>query len=202
MKGLLKIAGCVFSTAAALAVAGSALLTGCDMDSREGCAPFPREVDATLPALTVADAVVVEPMGSRSAVSVEDDALFSVGLGPERGADASWERSLSTRADVNLSNVWVLQFDASGATTACAYVGTVAAGRKVKAALRSGEDYTVWIVANGPAEGVLTTSNPATLADFESKMLHTDAPASDETIPLAGGLADVRVLDNGQVLVG
>ena len=53
-----------------------------------------------------------------------------------------------------------------------------------------------------PAEGVLTTSNPATLADFESKMLHTDAPASDETIPLAGGLADVRVLDNGQVLVG
>ena len=206
MKGLLKIAGCVFSTAAALAVAGSALLTGCDMDSREGCAPFPREVDATLPALTVADAVVVEPMGSRASVagaSYAADGLFSVSLGPDEGTRSSAvAASPATRADVNLSNVWVLQFDASGATTACAYVGTVAAGRKVKAALRSGEDYTVWIVANGPAEGVLTTSNPATLADFESKMLHTDAPASDETIPLAGGLADVRVLDNGQVLVG
>ncbi len=206
MKGLLKIAGCVFSTAVALAVAGSALLTGCDMDSREGCAPFPREVDATLPALTVADAVVVEPMGSRASVagaSYAADGLFSVSLGPDEGTRSSAvAASPATRADVNLSNVWVLQFDAAGATTACVYVGTVAAGRKVKAALRSGEDYTVWIVANGPAEGVLTTSNPATLADFESKMLHTDAPASDETIPLAGGLADVRVLDNGQVLVG
>ena len=202
MKGLLKIADCVFSTAAVLAVAWSALLTGCDMDSREGCSPYPRELNVTLPALTVADAVVVEPMGSRSAVSVEDDALFSVGLGPERGADASWERSLSTRADVTLSNVWVLQFDASGATKACAYVGTVAAGRKVQATLQSGENYTVWIVANGPAEGVLTTSNPATLSDFENKMLHTAAPASDELIPLTGGLSGVRILDNGQVLVG
>lgn len=202
MKGLLKIADCVFSTAAALAVAWSALLTGCDMDSREGCSPYPRELDVTLPALTVADAVVVEPMGSRSAVSVEDDALFSVGLGPERGADASWERSLSTRADVTLSNVWVLQFDASGATKACAWVGTVAAGQKVQATLQSGENYTVWIVANGPAEGVLTTSNPATLSDFENKMLHTAAPASDELIPLTGGLSGVRILDNGQVLVG
>lgn len=202
MKGLLKIADCVFSTAAVLAVVWSALLTGCDMDSREGCSPYPRELDVTLPALTVADAVVVEPMGSRSAVSVEDDALFSVGLGPERGADASGERSLSTRADVTLSNVWVLQFDASGATKACAYVGTVAAGRKVQATLQSGENYTVWIVANGPAEGVLTTSNPATLSDFENKMLHTAAPASDELIPLTGGLSGVRILDNGQVLVG
>ena len=202
MKGLLKIADCVFSTAAALAVAWSVLLTGCDMDSRERCSPYPRELDVTLPALTVADAVVVEPMGSRSAVSVEDDALFSVGLGPERGADASWERSLSTRADVTLSNVWVLQFDASGATKACAWVGTVAAGARVKAALQSGEGYTVWIVANGPAAGVLTTSNPATLSDFENKMLHTAAPASDELIPLTGGLSGVRILDNGQVLVG
>ena len=202
MKGLLKIADCVFSTVAALAVAGSVLLTGCDMDSREGCAPYPRELDVTLPALTVADAVVVEPMGSRSAVSVEDDALFSVGLGPERGADASGERSLSTRADVTLSNVWVLQFDASGATKACAWVGTVAAGARVKAALQSGEGYTVWIVANGPAEGVLTTSNPATLSDFENKLLHTAVPASDELIPLTGGLSGVRILDNGQVLVG
>ncbi len=212
MKGLLKIAGCVFSTAAALAVAGSALLTGCDMDSREGCAPFPRELDATLPALTVADAVVVEPMGSRASVagavgtagaSSDNDGLFTVSLGPDEGTRSSAVAvSPATRAEVTLSNVWVLQFDAAGATKACAYVGTVAAGRKVKATLLSGEDYTVWIVANGPAEGVLTTSNPATLADFESKMLHTDAPALDETIPLAGRLADVRVLDNGQVLVG
>lgn len=202
MKGLLKIADCVFSTASALAVAWSVLLTGCDMDSREGFSPYPRELDVTLPALTVADAVVVEPMGSRSAVSVEDDALFSVGLGPERGTDASRGQSPATRADVTLSNVWVLQFDASGATKACAYVGTVAAGRKVQATLQSGENYTVWIVANGPAEGVLTTSNPATLFDFENKLLHTAAPASDETIPLSGGLSGVRILDNGQVLVG
>lgn len=111
-------------------------------------------------------------------------------------------RFVATRADMSLSNVWVLQFDASGATKACSYVGTVAAGQRVKAALQSGEGYTVWIVANGPASDGLTTSNPATLSDFETKMLYTVTPASDELIPLSGKLTNVRVLDNGQVLVG
>lgn len=77
-----------------------------------------------------------------------------------------------------------------------------AAGQRVKAALQSGEGYTVWIVANGPASDGLTTSNPATLSDFETKMLYTVTPASDELIPLSGKLTNVRVLDNGQVLVG
>lgn len=210
MKGLGKITGSCLLGAAALAVAGSLSLVGCSKDSPSWWSPAPREVEATLPSLAVADAVTVEPMGSRAPVagaagsagaSSDNDGLFTVSLGPDEGMGSS-AAFPATRADVSLSNVWVLQFDASGATKACAYVGTVAAGRKVQATLQSGENYTVWIVANGPAEGVLTTSNPATLSDFENKMLHTAAPASDETIPLTGGLSGVRILDNGQVLVG
>ena len=210
MKGLGKITGSCLLGAAALAVAGSLSLVGCSKDSPSWWSPAPREVEATLPSLAVADAVTVEPMGSRAPVagaagsagaSSDNDGLFTVSLGPDEGMGSS-AAFPATRADVSLSNVWVLQFDASGATKACAYVGTVAAGAKVKAALQSGEGYTVWIVANGPAAGVLTTSNPATLSDFENKMLYTATPVSDELIPLSGKLTNVKVLDNGQVLVG
>ena len=210
MKGLGKITGSCLLGAAALAVAGSLSLVGCSKDSPSWWSPAPREVEATLPSLAVADAVTVEPMGSRAPVagaagsagaSSDNDGLFTVSLGPDEGVGSS-AAFPATRADVSLSNVWVLQFDASGATKACAYVGTVAAGRKVQATLQSGEGYTVWIVANGPAAGVLTTSNPATLSDFENKMLYTATPASDELIPLSGKLTNVKVLDNGQVLVG
>lgn len=38
-------------------------LVGCSEDSRSWWSPFPREVEATLPSLAVAEAVVVEPMG-------------------------------------------------------------------------------------------------------------------------------------------
>ena len=207
MKMSGKITGFCLLGVAALAAAVGLSLVGCSEDSRSCWSPFPREVEATLPSLAVAEAVVVEPMGSRAAcandrVSEGADGLFTVSLGPEGGADAPRSRFVATRADMSLSNVWVLQFDASGATKACSYVGTVAVGQRVKAALQSGEGYTVWIVANGPAEGGFTTSNPATLADFESKMLYTVTPASDELIPLSGKLTNVRVLDNGQLLVG
>ena len=231
-RGAYRAAVCAALPALALLAAGLSLV-GCGKDSSSWWGPSSREVEATLPSLSVADAVVVEPMGSRALTAdapadgvaygspdgMADDngGLFTVGLGPAVGmtGGAASGGTLShspefgaadgvpsTRADVALSNVWVLQFDAAGATRACAWVGTVAAGQKVKAALQSGEGYTVWIVANGPAEGVLTTSNPATLSDFEGKMLHTATPASDELIPLSGKLTNVKVLDNGQVLVG
>ena len=215
MKGLGKITGACLLGAAAFAVAGSLSLVGCSKDSSSWWSPASREVEATLPSLAVAGAVTVEPMGSRALTagaaddagtavsSFDNDGLFTVSLGPDEGMRASAAAaSPATRADVALANVWVLQFDASGATRACVRVGTVAAGQKVKAALLSGEGYTVWIVANGPAAGGLTTTNPATLADFESKMLYTATPASDELIPLSGKLTNVKVLDNGQVLVG
>ena len=231
-RGAYRAAVCAALPALALLAAGLSLV-GCGKDSSSWWGPSSREVEATLPSLSVAEAVLVEPMGSRALTAdapadgvaygspdgMADDngGLFTVGLGPAVGmtGGAASGGTLSqspefgaadgvpsTRADVALSNVWVLQFDAAGATRACAWVGTVAAGQKVKAALQSGEGYTVWIVANGPAEGVLTTSNPATLSDFEGKMLHTATPASDELIPLSGKLTNVKVLDNGQVLVG
>ena len=199
---------------------------GCTDTSRPWWSSFPHEVEATLASLSVGEAVVVEPMGTRSVSAQGDDAagyagaeeLFSVSLcGPQDAALAGYAcdgeeasaadagRAVSlpvTRADVALQNVWVLQFDAAGTTKACAWVGAVRAGQKVKARLLSGEGYTVWIVAGGPAEGGFTTSNPASLSDFESRLLYKSTPASDSEIPLSGKLTGVKVLDNGQVLVG
>ncbi len=199
---------------------------GCTDTSRPWWSSFPHEVEATLASLSVGEAVVVEPMGTRSVSAQGDDAagyagaeeLFSVSLcGPQDAALAGYAcdgeeasaadagRAVSlpvTRADVALQNVWVLQFDAAGTTKACAWVGAVRAGQKVKARLLSGEGYTVWIVAGGPAEGGFTTSNPASLSDFESRLLYNSTPASDSEIPLSGKLTGVKVLDNGQVLVG
>ena len=194
-----------------LIVIDGLLLTGCSKDASSWWGPASREVEATLPALAVADAVLVEPMGSRalavgdavgtSGASDDNGGLFTVSLGPDEGMRSSADYP-ATRSDVALSNVWVLQFDASGATKSCVYVGTVASGAKVKAALQSGDGYTIWIVANGPASGGFTPSTPATLTDFENKLLYRSSPASDGLIPLSGKLTGVKVLSNGQVLVG
>ena len=110
--------------------------------------------------------------------------------------------SAPSKASTSLSNVWVLQFDGGGTTRACVYVGTVNAGSNILATLESGEGYSVWVVANGPADGSFTTSNPATLSDFESKLLYTGNTTSDSQIPLCGKIENVTVLKNGQLLVG
>ena len=123
------------------------------------------------------------------------DSLFSVQAVP------SVEEPVS-RATSTLSNVWVIQFDASGKTVQARYVGTVSAGQNVKTTLSSGTGYTIAIVANGPAAGGLSATKPASISEFKNALLYTDRVGRDDEIPLSGLLEDVRVLDNGQVVVG
>lgn len=179
-------------------------LVGCSKQLAGGETTVPVEV--TLPSLviepaqslTVASAVGM-PDGTPAETATNSD-LFSVQLvSPTATASAD---TTPTKATTTLSNVWVLQFDGAGTTRACVFVGTVNAGSNILATLESGEGYSVWIVANGPANGTFTTANPATLSDFESKLLYTGKTTSDGQIPLCGKVENVTVLKNGQLLVG
>ena len=153
-----------------------------------------------------------------------DDAgeLFSVTLGALPAADAATERGTAgtagtagsagtaaagtssapaTRADAELTNVWVFQFDAAGKAVQCRKVDALAAGRPLEVRLNSGDGYTIGVVANGPASGLSTETVPD-LAAFREGLLFTSAVTSFEEVPYAGTLDGVRVLANGQVQVG
>ena len=153
-----------------------------------------------------------------------DDAgeLFSVTLGALPAADAATERGTAgtagtagsagtaaagtssapaTRADAELSNVWVFQFDAAGRALRCEYVGGLGVGKLLEVHLDSGEEFTIGVVAGGPANGLSVTNVPD-LTTFREGLLFTSPVTSFEEVPYAGTLAGVRVLVNGQVQVG
>ena len=148
--------------------------------------------------------------------------LFSVTLGALPAADAATERGTAgtagtagsagtaaagtssapaTRADAELTNVWVFQFDAAGKAVQCRKVDALAAGRPLEVRLNSGDGYTIGVVAGGPASGLSTETVPD-LAAFREVLLFTSPVTSFEEVPYAGTLAGVRVLVNGQVQVG
>lgn len=216
-----KVKDIIFRSLPQVLLLGFSMLTvGCGKEVNDFLG-LTREVEATLPSLTVAEAVRVEPMGSRSVGTSAAEAgndLFSVSVGLPQdasSADASGAQAAvsarsnagaaafpATRASVPLSNVWVFQFDTQGALATCAYVGTVAAGKRVTATLQSGDGYTVWIMANGPVASANLGEQITDIRDFELALHKWGDPTTDDQIALTGKLTDVRVLDNGQVLVG
>ena len=116
-------------------------------------------------------------------------------------AAAGTSSAPATRADAELSNVWVFQFDAAGSALRCEYVGGLGVGKLLEVHLNSGESFTIGVVANGPASGLSTETVPD-LAAFREGLLFTSAVTSFEEVPYAGTLDGVRVLANGQVQVG
>lgn len=109
-------------------------------------------------------------------------------------------RASATRADVELSNVWVFQFDAAGSAVRCEYVGGLGVGKLLEVHLNSGDGFTIGVVA-GPASGLSTETVPD-LATFREGLLFASPVTSFEEAPYAGTLDGVRVLVNGQVQVG
>ena len=116
-------------------------------------------------------------------------------------AAAGTSSAPATRADAELSNVWVFQFDAAGRALRCEYVGGLGVGKLLEVHLDSGEEFTIGVVANGPASGLSTETVPD-LAAFREGLLFTSAVTSLEEVPYAGTLDGVRVLVDGQVQVG
>ena len=194
------------SALAAMVVAmGVWMLVGCSkqLTGNETGAP----VEVALPALVIEPSQALffgsaagNPDSAPTQETSPNNDLFSVQV-VDPAATAAAE-SAPSKASTSLSNVWVLQFDGGGTTRACVYVGTVNAGSNILATLESGEGYSVWVVANGPGNGSFTTSNPATISDFESKLLYTGNTTADSQIPLCGKIENVTVLKNGQLLVG
>ena len=204
MKRLKRYRLSVLAATGVVAV-GAWMLVGCSkqLAGNEAGAP----VEVALPALVIEPSQALffgSSTGNPDSASTQETSpnsdLFSVQV-VDPAATAAAETTPS-KASTSLSNVWVLQFDGGGTTRACVYVGTVNAGSNILATLESGEGYSVWVVANGPGNGSFTTSNPATLSDFESKLLYTGNTTADSQIPLCGKIENVTVLKNGQLLVG
>ncbi|WP_278975125.1 DUF1566 domain-containing protein [Alistipes finegoldii] len=145
-------------------------------------------------AADAADAIDAAPASSVSAAS-------PAGSGAEAARQLPDTETPATRADAELTNVWVFQFDAAGKAVQCRKVDALAAGRPLEVRLNSGDGYTIGVVAGGPANGLSVTNVPD-LTTFREGLLFTSPVTSFEEVPYAGTLAGVRVLVNGQVQVG
>ena len=125
----------------------------------------------------------------------------AAGSSSSAGTAAGGSATPATRADAELSNVWVFQFDAAGRAVRCEYVGGLGVGKLLEVHLNSGDGFTIGVVAGGPASGLSTETVPD-LATFREGLLFASPVTSFEEAPYAGTLDGVRVLVNGQVQVG
>ena len=125
----------------------------------------------------------------------------AAGSSSSAGTAAGGSATPATRADAELSNVWVFQFDAAGRAVRCEYVGGLGVGKLLEVHLNSGDGFTIGVVAGGPVSGLSTETVPD-LATFREGLLFASPVTSFEEAPYAGTLDGVRVLANGQVQVG
>jgi hypothetical protein len=116
--------------------------------------------------------------------------------------------SAKLRSGTSLSNVWVLQFDSTlttGATTtagacvAAKYIGTVTTGDNLNPTFFTGTDQVIYIIANGPEAGSITT-NSYTLETFKSSAYFSGSITSDSNVPYIGRIAGGATIEaNGEV---
>ena len=154
----------------------------------------------TLGALPAAAAATER--GTAGTISAAGTAAGAVGtISAAEVSGTAGTSAPATRADAELSNVWVFQFDAAGRAVRCEYVGGLGVGKLLEVHLNSGEEFTIGVVAGGPASGLSTETVPD-LTTFREGLLFASPVTSFEEAPYAGTLDGVRVLANGQVQVG
>jgi hypothetical protein len=106
----------------------------------------------------------------------------------------SGPKKTSLRATTTLNNVWILQFDSTGVIgtagncVAAKYLGTVRVGEYLNPTLITGTNQVVYVLANGPASGNITTST-YTLATFKESAAFTGTITDDSAIPYLGRIA-------------
>ena len=155
----------------------------------------------TLGALPAAAAATERGTAGTAEVSGAAGTISAAGAAEVAGTAAGGSAAPATRADAELSNVWVFQFDAAGRAVRCEYVGGLGVGKLLEVHLNSGDGFTIGVVAGGPASGLSTETVPD-LATFREGLLFASPVTSFEEAPYAGTLDGVRVLANGQVQVG
>jgi len=103
----------------------------------------------------------------------------------------SGPEKISLRAATTLNNVWVLQFDSTGVIgtagkcVAVQYLGAVTVGDNLNPTLVTGTGQVIYVLANGPASGGITTST-YTLTTFKGSAAFTGSLTDDTSIPYAG----------------
>lgn len=140
-------------------------------------------------------------LGALPAAAGGSSSAGAAGTISAAGTAAGGSAAPATRADAELPNVWVFQFDAAGRAVRCEYVGGLGVGKLLEVHLNSGDGFTIGVVAGGPASGLSTETVPD-LATFREGLLFASPVTSFEEVPYAGTLDGVRVLANGQVQVG
>ena len=103
----------------------------------------------------------------------------------------SGPEKISLRAATTLNNVWVLQFDSTGVIgtagkcVAVQYLGAVTVGDNLNPTLVTGTGQVIYVLANGPASGGITT-NTYTLATLKGSAAFTGSLTDDTSIPYVG----------------
>jgi hypothetical protein len=125
---------------------------------------------------------------------------------------ATGTNAVQLRSGTSLSNVWVLQFDSTqttGATTttdgacvAAKYIGTVTTGDNLNPTLLTGTGQVIYVIANGPAAGGITTGTTtnATLETFKNSAYFSGSIGGDAKVPYLGRIAGGTTIEaNGEV---
>lgn len=124
-------------------------------------------------------------------------------------ADATgFNEAVQLRSGTSLSNVWVLQFDSTlttgatstaGACVAAKYLGTVTTGDKLSPTLLTGTNQAIYVIANGPAAGGITTAS-YTLETFKSSAYFSGSITNDASIPYLGRIVGgATIVADGEV---
>lgn len=106
------------------------------------------------------------------------------------------EEGPATRALTSFRNTWVLTFAPDGSCLSCGNAGEVSPETPVTASLPTGNNLTLYILANGPA----ALAKPATLADFEGAgYFSTTVYADGSEVPYIGKTEGVNVDEKGRL---
>jgi hypothetical protein len=139
--------------------------------------------------LSTSNAVVAKASNGSGATVLYSDASDAALKVSYSGPD-----NTSLRATTTLSNVWVLQFDSTGVIgtagncVAANYLGTVTTGEYLNPTLVSGTGQVIYVLANGPTSGAITTST-YTLTTFKESAAFTGTITDDSAIPYIGRIA-------------
>lgn len=103
---------------------------------------------------------------------------------------------LATSTLTRFNNTWILAFAQNGTCLSSENAGEVSPDTPMTASLPTGENMTLYILANGPS----TLLEPTTLADFEGLDYYSTTVYTDESeVPYIGKISGVNVDENGRL---
>jgi hypothetical protein len=170
------------------------LFASCVQEESEGVVAAGDPVEINL-SLRLADAdgpdVTLSTSNSSAAKAYSSNGASTQSSDAALKVTYSGPKKTGLRATTTLNNVWVLQFDSTGVIgtagncVAAKYLGTVAAGANLNPKLVSGSGQVIYVLANGPASGSITTST-YTLTTFKESAAFSGTITDDLTIPYIG----------------